>query len=760
MKVNSFKKFLQSSTLSFRKPTSRTDPKVHFIQPTSYSDCSMNPINEAFENQSTQKVVANTKIIDPGSYISIFLTELDDLRDEDLPPGRECNRDTTFVQDSSLTDHDRPFQLDFGHLSFSKVPFCELVEEFKFLRVINNRKELPDNILRREIIYLIQSFPEVDKPNKLFKFLKLRTCLSHFEDPRTNRPVPSPPPHFESFSADLDQDDLYEIYNAYDDKPEKANTIFNHNSIEKNLICLARMNEPYNEYTAQSNINMHHLTSFHVNQTNPTANQEGFHTNQTGNFTANQDPSNTLHAINACQNDTEYYYSQLFMKLYCGFINLGLTHDDALKYANKQIDQQKLRTSQIQTPSSQFSPLNQPIFQASRQQFLLPSLLPTQPLQPTTFTAQPTAPDRNITLTDQTVKEQKMAMMLIATVPTFSGKGAPRFETWIKHFDTQLDTADFKEEKKIKLLLSKLTNDALECALGFKERNPISAKVYENVKNCLFQRFHGNETRIQYVTEFQNCTRLAGESLRDFACRLQKLFAHAYPMMKGVPTGPEVLLMDKFICGLPRKLQNLLKHKEYPSFEELIKKAEARLACDDDQFDDTIPNINAVSAYQTQPIVHSVQPSPNDAGHKVVLDAIEQLCSVMQQNMSLQTDELQKNLRQSEQGNSKKQVVLSGQNRSQPTRKYCEFHNCWTTHDTSSCWMKEVQKQYICEICNEKGHGQYYCPTQRSKSMPNSPTQSRSNSRHNSPSQRRKFRPSSPTERPYRETYWAEKRTL
>ena len=99
------------------------------------------------------------------------------------------------------------------------------------------------------------------------------------------------------------------------------------------------MNEPYKGYNAQSNINMHHLRGFYVNQTDPTANQEGFHGNQTGNFTTNQDPNNTLNAIHACQNATKYYCSQLFMKLYFGFINLGLTHDDALKYANKQIDQ-------------------------------------------------------------------------------------------------------------------------------------------------------------------------------------------------------------------------------------------------------------------------------------------------------------------------------------------------------------------------------------------------------------------------------------
>ena len=228
-----------------------------------------------------------------------------------------------------------------------------------------------------------------------------------------------------------------------------------------------------------------------------------------------------------------------FLKFTRDLTRLGLNHTDALKCANDQIAQlyppQSSLTSQApQTPKFQSipPPLSVPAKSKSR-----PSV---------------TAPQRNATFTktsasslDQSLKEQKQAVTLIAAVPPFSGKGSTRFETWIKHFETQLDTADFEEGKKIKLLLSRLTNDALECALHFKELNPISARSYDRIKSCLFERFHGSETRIQHVTEFQNCTQHAGESIRDFACRLKKLFLHAYPVPKG-GTMNEMMLMYKF----------------------------------------------------------------------------------------------------------------------------------------------------------------------------------------------------------------------
>ena len=1052
MKENPFRKFINSFTQSTRTPTARPPPGAPSVQYVNSNSPVGNKftateIDEAFENQywennfgarpkstntfsakpddlshlgavalptttysdrpfTEQKPAADERrILDPETHVSFLLTEIANLRDEDSNPGREHSRTTTFSHDPTIPNfEERPFPLEHGNKPFSIVPLDELVDELKFLRLINGRPDAPDDLLETEIIYLIQALPRVDTPNKLFQFLKLRTYLSHIEAPTANEPVAATPPifpvepqlnpterledyHRRDHVVDIDDDQPAGITpNFHDSPPYQPNTntghytddtndtseispIQSHDSGKENLqftyitstpsqnTGLVRLRQqqlaahvqaknhptqlinlfnqpvrqttpptpvastttvptttsrpisssfvptptttkpqpparkavsfaptiptstptmygPYGNYNAQNNTQTQTQGGSHSNQLGLQTNQGSFNTVPTGhntsqsnfrtsqgNLTTNLAPTTTSGGSSAGQPTSNAdYFSKLFTESYINFLNDGLTHADAKSCAAAHVDhhKQQLQASQARAPpppvsfqkpiqAPRFIPPNpqprfpspyQQNFHTSGNQFSLPSQLPTQapqtqstPFQPqatqfslpsqvptptqfptqaigtpfsfpsqiptpipqaqavgtpfsfpsqiptpasqtqctqfqtqstgnpfpfpTQFSTQPSQaqftpfPTQATTHTvsstlDQSAKEQKIAITLIATVPSFSGKGTTRFETWIKHFDTQLDTADFDEEKKVRLLLSKLTNDALECALGFRERNPISAKSYENMKNCLFQRFHGNETRVQYVTEFQNCTRLAGESLRDFACRLQKLFAHAYPMMKGMPTGPEVLLMDKFICGLPRKLQNDLKHKEYPSFEALIKKAEARLACYDDQFDDTIANINAVSAYQTQPIIHSVQPSPNDAGHKGVIDAVSQLCSIVQQNMSIQTEELQKMRKQG----SHQQVKFSDQNKSRPQQEYCAFHGCWTNHHTGNCWTRERQQNYTCDICNERGHNHMYCPSQRrNNSRPNSPTQRRSNSRPNSPTHRGNSRPNSPSQR-------------
>jgi hypothetical protein len=255
-------------------------------------------------------------------------------------------------------------------------------------------------------------------------------------------------------------------------------------------------------------------------------------------------------------------------------------------------------------------------------------------------------------------------------------------------------------------------NDALECVTTFKQKNPISSKEYENVKKCLFERFHGSETRTQYFTEFQNCTRLSGETITDFACRLQKLFLHAYPIPKGglsVETAAvsEKMLMDKFLSGLPRNLQRQLKHKEYPSFEILIKKTEARAACDEDYIDENPTHINAVIPFPLRP---TTPPAPN---HEMrgVLDAVNKLCSSVERNLSIQTEELQRNLRQAKNRNPSQRVWFEKPNNKE--NLFCEFHNTYGNHTTLNCWVREKQLNYTCQECGKRGHNYNFCPNYR-----------------------------------------------
>jgi hypothetical protein len=83
-----------------------------------------------------------------------------------------------------------------------------------------------------------------------------------------------------------------------------------------------------------------------------------------------------------------------------------------------------------------------------------------------------------------------------------------------------------------------------------------------------------------YFTEFKNCIRNSGESIRDYACRLQKLYSFAYPTEVGKTVDPAVLqlretmLMDGFLGGLKPNLRERMSFKDYKNLNDLVKATE------------------------------------------------------------------------------------------------------------------------------------------------------------------------------------------
>ncbi|EFX78921.1 hypothetical protein DAPPUDRAFT_245623 [Daphnia pulex] len=83
-----------------------------------------------------------------------------------------------------------------------------------------------------------------------------------------------------------------------------------------------------------------------------------------------------------------------------------------------------------------------------------------------------------------------------------------------------------------------------------------------------------------YFTEFKNCIRNSEESIRDYACRLQKLYSFAYPTEVGKPVDQAVLrlretmLMDGFLGGLKPNLRERMSFKDYKNLDDLIKATE------------------------------------------------------------------------------------------------------------------------------------------------------------------------------------------
>ena len=176
--------------------------------------------------------------------------------------------------------------------------------------------------------------------------------------------------------------------------------------------------------------------------------------------------------------------------------------------------------------------------------------------------------------------QQQQTIALLAQVPAFNGMGSTKFEDWIQHFERVVDTAEFEEGRKIKLLGSKLFGSAGDCITTFQLNYPREAQSFVKVKQNLHERFHGGDNRKMYFTEFKNCMRNSGESIRDYACRLQKLYSFAYPAEAGKTIDADVLklremmLMDGFLGGLKPNLHERMSFKDYRNLNDLVKATE------------------------------------------------------------------------------------------------------------------------------------------------------------------------------------------
>lgn len=173
--------------------------------------------------------------------------------------------------------------------------------------------------------------------------------------------------------------------------------------------------------------------------------------------------------------------------------------------------------------------------------------------------------------------QQQQTISLLAQVPAFNGMGATKFEDWIQHFERVIDTSEFEEGRKIKLLCSKLFGSAGDCITTYQLCYPKEAKSFTKVKQCLHERFHGGDSRKMYLTEYNNCNRNPGESIRDYACRIQKLYSFAYPTKAGKSVDlemRELMIMDRFLGGLKSNLRERMSFKEFKSLKDLVKATE------------------------------------------------------------------------------------------------------------------------------------------------------------------------------------------
>ncbi|KAI9563772.1 hypothetical protein GHT06_011236 [Daphnia sinensis] len=136
------------------------------------------------------------------------------------------------------------------------------------------------------------------------------------------------------------------------------------------------------------------------------------------------------------------------------------------------------------------------------------------------------------------------------------------------------------ERNRNKAFQPLLFGSAGDCITTFQLNYPREAKSFIKVKQNLHERFHGGDNRKMYFTEFKNCIRNSGESIRDYACRLQKLYSFAYPTEGGKTIDADVLklretmLMDGFLGGLKPNLRERMSFKDYRNLNDLVKATE------------------------------------------------------------------------------------------------------------------------------------------------------------------------------------------
>ncbi|KZS08283.1 Uncharacterized protein APZ42_027748 [Daphnia magna] len=263
--------------------------------------------------------------------------------------------------------------------------------------------------------------------------------------------------------------------------------------------------------------------------------------------------------------------------------------------------------------------------------------------------------------------QQSQAMTLFSNVGTYVDRDCSgRFDDWLAHLESVLVLGDFEESRKIILLRSKLYGEAAYEFDNFKLENPISAQIYDGVKERLMKLFYSTQTRSKQSVFFHNMQRESEENMRRYTNRIRKVFHLVYPIKstidKATAFSREQIMMDRFLEGMSFDVQTRLKYKEFETFEKLIEKAE----------------MTAMAVEETQ---------------------VRRKHGKMQRQLSTR-----RNVSFSQRSPQSNPPINQ-------TRDlyFCDFNNDWGYHSISNCKAMESQANDKCFRCKEIRHRANFC---------------------------------------------------
>ncbi|KZS06385.1 Uncharacterized protein APZ42_030174 [Daphnia magna] len=252
-----------------------------------------------------------------------------------------------------------------------------------------------------------------------------------------------------------------------------------------------------------------------------------------------------------------------------------------------------------------------------------------------------------------------------------------RFDDWLALLESVLVLGNFEESRKIILLRSKLYGEVVDEFDNFNLENPISAQIYDRVKERLIKLLHSTETRSKQSVEFHNMQRESEENIRHKATAFSR----------------EQIMMDRFLEGLSFDVQTILKYKEFETFEKLIEKAEMTAM--------------AVEEAQVRSRLNAFQAKYVESNKELnkVKNALDRLSTQVESNTHQK--HLEENMEKMQRQLSTRRNVSFSQRSPQsnpPINKtgdlyiFC-FHNDWGYHSISNCKARESQANDKCFRC-------------------------------------------------------------